>query len=454
MSATVSPPPERSSGDTVPGPPTPGPRSLWKHSDFLKLWVAQTISAFGNQITLVALPLAAALVLDASPAQMGYLTAAGTLPSLLFGLVAGVVVDRLDRRKIMIITDVLRAALIAVIPAVWIGDALTVEVLYVVAFGAGIASVFFRVAEVSFLPTIVLRHQLVEGNSKLQASQSVAQVGGPGIAGVLVAVLTAPIAIFVDAVSFLVSGFFIRLINPDNIEKESEKPAQSALKEAWEGVHTVFRQPILRALTLTASTTSVFGWAFLAVYILFLADDLELGPGAIGLVLSLGGIGALIGAIAARPLADRIGIGRAIIFGQVMFGLFGMVIPVAVYFPSYALYLVLVSEFTQWMMIVLADVNSISLRQSVTPNRLLGRVAATHHMLVAGFIPIGALIGGWIGEIFSVQTTLVVGVFGMLAASLWLTFSPVRSVRSTDDSDEFVRTARDDHGTETVADQT
>jgi predicted MFS family arabinose efflux permease len=286
------------------------------------------------------------------------------------------------------------------------------------------------------LPTIIQRQQLIEGNSKLQTSQSVAQVAGPGIAGVLVAVLTAPIAIFVDAVSFLVSGILVRLINPDHIQREPERVSQSALMEAREGIHTVFHQPVIRALTLTASTRVVFAFAFLSVYILFLSDNLGLGPGAIGLVLSLGGVGALIGAIIARPAAERLGIGRANIFGQVMFGLLGMVIPVAVYFPSMALQLVLVSEFTQWMMFVITHVNALSPRQSFTPNRLLGMVNATHHMLVAGLMPIGALMGGWIGELYSVQTTLVVAVFGGLAASLWFIFSPIRTIQSPGNSSE------------------
>jgi MFS family permease len=409
---------------------------LWRHGDFLNLWAAETVSQLGTQLTMLALPLAAALSLDASAAQMGVLTAAGSAPVLLFGLLAGVWVDRLRRRPILVGADLGRAALLALIPLLWLFDALRIEVLYAVAFGVGTLTVCFDVAYLSFLPTLVRRDQLLDGNGKLQASASFAQVAGPGMGGWLIGLIMAPLAIAVDAVSFLVSAWFLARIRTVEPPPAAVAERRRVWAEIGEGIRLVLANPLLRALAGCSATTSLFGWAFLAVYVLYMTDDLGLGAGAVGTVFALGGVGALIGAVLAEPLSRRFGVGPTIVWARLAVGVGGMVIPGAVAVPALALPLVLFAEWFQWLALVVADVNTISLRQAITPDRFQGRVNATWRFLVAGMVPIGALLGGVLGEEFGVRIVLVIGVLGMLAAWGFVAISPVRALRTPPAPDE------------------
>jgi MFS family permease len=429
-------PPRASRATTHPSRWLPRPSrwlprtGLWRHADFLHLWAAETVSQLGTQLTMLALPLTAALTLDARAGQMGLLAAAGSAPVLLFGLPAGVWVDRLRRRPILVATDLGRAALLALIPLLWLLDALRIELLYAVAFGVGTLTVFFDIAYVSFLPTLVRRDQLLEGNGKLQASASFAQVAGPGAGGWLIGLVTAPFAIVVNALSFLASAWFIGRIRTVEPAMTPRAERRHLLAEVGEGLRLVLANPLLRALAGCSATTSLFGWAFLAVYVLYLTEDLGLGAAAIGSVFAVGGAGALIGALLAEPLARRLGVGPTILWSRLAVGLGGMVVPVAVLAPDLALPMILFAEWFQWLAIVVADVNTISLRQAITPDRLQGRVNATWKFLVAGMVPLGGLLGGALGELYSVRLVLVVGVLGMLAAFGFVAFSPVRALRT------------------------
>jgi MFS family permease len=310
-----------------------GRSGLWNNPSFLNLWAAETVSQFGAQITLIALPLAAALSLDASASQMGILTAAGTLPFLVFGLFAGVWVDRLRRKPILIATDVGRAAILLAVPLAWSFDLLRVEMLYLVAFIAGLQTLFFDVAYLSFLPAIVRRDDLVDGNSKLQGSASVAQVAGPGIAGLLVGLITAPLAIVANVLTYLVSAFFIARITID--EPVSERHARPhVLREVGEGLRAVFGNAALRAIATSGGLVAIFGYLFLAVYVLYMTEELGFSAGQVGLVFSLGGVGAIIGSLLATPLQRRLGIGPTIVAGRFLFGAFGLLVPLAVGFPA------------------------------------------------------------------------------------------------------------------------
>jgi len=401
---------------------------LWNNRDFLNLWASETVSQVGAQITVIALPLLAALSLDASAGQMGLLTAAGTAPPLLLGLFAGVWVDRLRRRPIMVATDIGRAAVLLSIPILWWMDLLQIEFLYLITFVVGVQSLLFDVAWVTFLPAVVRREQLIEGNSKLQASASGAQVAGPGLAGLLVGFAGAPIAILVNTISYLVSAAFILRVGTP--EAQPERNADSrVLTEMREGLSVVIRHPLLRAIAASGATVSLFGYIFLAVYVLFMTEELGFSATAVGLVFSLGGLGAIIGAVLAEPIKRRLGIGPAIIFGRIGFGLGGLLVPLAVLAPSFEVPLVLGAEFLQWLMYLIAIVNEVSLRQSVTPDRLLGRVNATMRFLNAGMIPVGALIGGALGGLIGLRETLFVGVAGMLITGLWVYLSPLRTTQ-------------------------
>jgi MFS family permease len=375
------------------------------------------------------LPLIAALTLGATAWQMGLLSAAGSAPVLLVGLVAGVWVDRWRRRPVLIAADLGRAVLLATVPLASVLGVLRMELLYVVALAAGTLTVLFGVAHMSFVPSLVERERLVEGNSKLEATASVAQVAGPGLGGVLVGLLGAPLAVLVDALSFLGSALLIARIR---VAEPAPVPAdeRGVRAEIGEGLRVVGRQPILVVLAGCSATTALFGAMFLAVYVLYLTRDLGLGAAAVGLVFATGGLGALAGALGAEPAARRLGPGPAMLGAQFLFGLAGLAVPLAVLVPPVALALVVASEFAQWMTFVAYRVNAISVRQAITPDRLRGRVNATMRFLIGGAFPIGAVIGGGLGDVLGVTLTLVVASLGTLLPCLWLLRSPVRGLRT------------------------
>ena len=416
------------STESVPMNPPAESRGLWHHPAFLKLWAASAVSDVGSQVSALALPLIAALTLGATPWQMGLLSAAGTAPILFVGLFAGVWVDRLRRRPLMIAMDIGRAAILLVIPLASALGLLRIEILYVVALLVGALSVLFDVAHLAFLPSLVERERLVEGNSKLQATTSVAQVAGPGLGGVLVGLLGAAFAVLIDALSFLASALFIVGIRV----KESPRAASDArgvIGEIGEGLRVVVAHRILRVLAGCSGTISLFGQMFMAVYVLYMTRDLGLGSVGVGFVFAAGGVGALVGAVVAAPITKRLGPGPAMIWAQLCFGLTGMAVPLAVLMPRVALPMVVTAEFSQWMALSAYFVNAVSVRQALAPDRLQGRVNATMRFMAGGMQPIGALLGGALGGLIGLPLTLVVASVGMLLAFLWLLLSPVRALR-------------------------
>jgi MFS family permease len=399
---------------------------LWLHRDFLRLWAAQSVSQVGSQVSLLALPLIAALTLHASAFQVGVLAAAGQAPMLLCGLVAGAWVDRRHRRPVMMLADLGRAATLLAIPVAAAFDELSIGLLYGVAFVAGLLTVFFDVSYLSYLPTLVQDDALVEANGKLQASSSVAQVTGPGLGGVLVALLTAPFALLIDAASVLASALCLARIEAPEPPPVPAAERPGVLTEIREGVRHVGHHPILRALAGCSAVTNLFGYAFLAVYVLYMVDDLGLGSTAIGAVFAAGGVGAFIGAVLAGPVARRLGTGWTLIAGQFGFGVTGLFVPVAVLVPRFALPCVVASEFLQWLTLLIYIVNATSLRQRLTDHRLQGRVNATFATAAWGMQPLGSLLGGWLGSRIGLPWTLVVGEAGMFVAFAWLLASPLR----------------------------
>lgn len=399
---------------------------LWRHRDFLRFWAAQSVSHVGTQVSMLALPLIAALTLDASAFQVGVLAAAGQAPMLLIGLVAGAWVDRRHRRPVMMIADFGRAAVLLAIPIAAAFDALSMGLLYVVAFVAGTLTVFFDISYLSYVPVLVGRDGLVEANGKLEASSSIAQVTGPGLGGLLVALLTAPFAILVDAASYLASALFLSRIRAAEPPPAPAHERPGVLHEIKEGLKHVRHEPILRALAGCSAVTNLFGYAFLAVYVLYMADELGLGSTAIGLVFATGGVGAFVGAMLAGPVARRFGTGWTLIVSQFGFGFTGLFVPLAVLVPRYALPFVVASEFLQWLTLLIYIVNAISLRQRLTDHRIQGRVNATFTTVARGMQPLGSLLGGWLGSRIGLPWTLVVGEAGMFVAFAWLLASPLR----------------------------
>ncbi len=402
--------------------------SLWRHREFLKFWAGAAISDVGSQVTLLAVPLIAALTLQATPWQMGLLSAAGGAPILLVGLFAGVWVDRVRRRPVMIVTDLGRAALLLMVPLAAMAGVLRIEILYAVLLLTGALTVLFDVANMSMLPTLVASDRIVEANSKLQSTAAAAQVAGPSVGGVLVSLMTAPFALRADALSFVLSAAFIAGTRVPEAAPETRGARAGVREEITEGFRVVIQDRVLRALAGASATTILFGRMFMAVYVLYMTRDLGLSAMGIGLVFATGGVGSFAGSVVAERLARHFGPGPTMIGAQVAFGLTGMMVPVAVLVPSWALAMVVASEFAQWMAILIYFVVAISVRQAIAPDRLLGRVNATMRFLAGGANPIGSVIGGALGGIIGVPLTLVVASFGMLLGFLWPLLSPVRGL--------------------------
>jgi MFS family permease len=404
--------------------------ALWRHREFLKFWAGSGISDVGSQVTALALPLIAALTLHATPWQMGLLAASGSAPVLVVGLFAGVWVDRIRRRPVMIATDVGRALLLSIIPLAAVTGVLRMEILYAVMLLTGSLTVLFDVAHMSFVPSLVSANQLVDGNSKIKTTSAAAEVAGPSLGGVLVSVLGAPFAVLVDALSFLGSAIFIAWTRVNESLPRTRDERAGVVAEIGEGLRVVIHDRIRRALAGCSATIILFGRMFNAVYVLYMTRHLGLSAVGVGLVFGTGGVGSLLGSIVAAPSARRYGTGRTMIGAQLAFGLTGLMVPLAVFVPEIALPMIVASEFAQWMALLIYYVNGISLRQAITPDRLQGRVNATMRFLAGGATLIGALIGGALGGVIGVPLTLVVACGGMLLSFLWLLLSPVREVQA------------------------
>lgn len=401
--------------------------SLWRHRDFLKLWTAQTISVFGDNFTGLALPIIAAISLQATPGQMGILTAVERAPFLVLGLVAGVWVDRLRRRPMLIAGDVGRALILLSIPLAAVGGRLGMPQLYVVGLIVGTFTVFFDVAYQAYLPSLVDRRQLVEGNSKLEATRSLAHLAGPGVAGAVIQIATAPVAIVLDAISFVTSALLIGFIRrpepaPDSLGR------RSMLAEVREGLGVVFGSPYLRSIAGTTGTSNLFSSALFTLYILFVVRELGLTPAAIGLIFSIGNIAGLAGALTAGRLAGRFGMGRVIIATAALGGV-GM-LPIALATRETAYPLLILAGLLTSFAVPVYNINQVSLRQAITPLRLQGRMNATMRFLVWGTIPLGGLLGGALGEVFGLRSAIAISAAAGVLAFLWVLFSPVRGLQT------------------------
>jgi MFS family permease len=418
--------------------------SLWRHRDFMRLWSAETISQLGSQVTLLALPLAAILTLDATAFEVGALSSIEYAPFLLVGLPAGVWVDRLRRRPILIAGDLGRAVVLASIPIAYWLDALTLPHLYAAAFVTGICTVFFDVAYQSYLPSLVERGQLTEGNAKLEISRSGAQLAGPGIAGALVQFLTAPVAIAADAVSYVGSALFVVRIR----QPEPDVPAHPAedrprmRSQIMEGLRYVLGHPLLRPIAACTALSNLFSAMVTAILILFAVRELGLTAGAIGVALAIGNVGFLVGAFAAERIARRVGIGRTIVGSAVLFGLAGFAYPLATRATAVALLVAggLLFGFGG----VVYNVNQVSLRQAITPGRMQGRMNATMRFMVWGTMPLGALVGGALGGSIGLRPTLWIAAAGGLVAFVPPLFSPVRRLASIPEEEEAAALPEDE----------
>ncbi len=405
-------------------------RAFLLNRNFALLWGGQTISALGSHITGQALPLAANLVLGATAVQMGLLTALGMFPVLLVGLLAGVWVDRLRRRPILLIADLARAGLLLSIPIAALLGLLRIEQLYIVAALVGVLTVFFDVANQAFLPLLVARGQVVAANSKLSASSSLAEVGGPTLAGILVQGMTAPIAIFFDALSFLVSALCVGLIRVREVRPIIVTERQHLLQDIRAGLHVILGNPVLRAIMLCSSTRNFCGGAFAALYSLYVIRELGMTPLFYGVFVGAGGAGALLGALMANRLARRFGIGRVVVSAALLDGLVMPLTPLAGGSKVTIVILLMLGQLIGDFAYAIYEIHVLSLRQLLVPEHLLGRANASMRVLVEGMVPVGALLAGFAAEAIGMRMTLLIAAcLCCLLAPMWLVFSPIKQMR-------------------------
>lgn len=406
---------------------------LWQHPNFLKFWAGETVSVFGSQITLLALPLTAVLMLGATPLQMGILGAVEVAPFLFISLFAGVWVDRWRLRPLMIMVDIGRAILLGSIPAVYALGWLSIEYLYVVAMLTGVFTVFFDVAYQSYLPVLVERDKLVEGNGKLEVSRSVAQIAGPGLAGTLVQLVSAPVTLALDAISFAFSALFLGLIKHTEPARAATQAKHNIWREIGEGMGVVFGSRYLRPIAACTGIGNLFGNIGSAVYTIYLVRELHLDAVMLGLIFGLGSIGALLGALMNGWLTDRLGLGPTILLTAVVFCIGPLATPLA-NGPVPVLMLILTAGYfiTSWSSPIY-NINQLSLRQAITPRRLLGRMNASMRFLVWGTMPVGSLLGGLLGELIGLRATLLVAALGGFLSVLPILFSPVRTLQKQPD---------------------
>ena len=405
--------------------------SLIRHPDFLKLWTAETVSVFGTQVTLLALPLVAATILQVTPFEFALLGTIEFLPFIFLSLPAGVWVDRLRRRPILIIGDLGRAISLISIPIAFYFDVLTIWQLYVVGFINGCLTVFFDVAYQSYLPSIVDRDQLVEGNSKLEITRSASQIVGPGMAGVLIGILRAPFAILADAASFVVSALFVFAIRrpepPIQLHDEATGPRPSMRSEIAAGLRYVTGHRWLRSIAATTGTSNFFGNVMGAILILFLVRERGFTAETLGFAFSIGSVGVLVAALTASRISSRLGVGRTLVLSALGFGVAGL--PVAIASDSWLFAAVAASGFIGGFFGVAWNINQISLRQAITPTRMQGKMNATMRFIVWGTIPLGQIVGGFLASVIGLHNTIWIGALGGLIAFLPVALSPVRELK-------------------------
>lgn len=387
------------------------------------------MSELGSVVTRTALPIVAVITLHATALQMGILIASASVGVLLVGLFAGVLVDRSRRRPFMIGTDLIRAVLLLAIPALALSGALRIEQLYVVAFVEAALGALFDVAYRTYLPSLLSSDRLLEGNAKIGMTSAVAELGGPGLAGALVQLITAPFALVVDACSYVVSAISILLIRTPEHGVERPEHAVGIWNELRDGLAAVGRHPLLRPMALASVTSQLFGNFFASLYTLYALDELGLSPLLLGIVISAGGVGSLAATVLVGPVTRRFGIGPAIVWCRVAAGALAFLVPIAGGPPLVAALYLLIPQLIGDGLQTVSMVDGLTVRQLVTPARLLGRVNGTMTVLLEGVAPIGAIAGALVAEAYGLRPAFWIAVTGSLLGTGFLVLSPLRRLR-------------------------
>jgi len=437
-------------------------RDLWRHADFLRLWAAQAVSAFGSRITRTALPIIAVLTLGQPESMIGVLAAMQLVPGIALAMVAGGVVDRGHKRRILIAADAIRAALVASLTVAWALDALAMPQVILVGAGVGAATALFQITDVAYLPQLIGRRRLAEGNAKLETTEAIAEITGPASAGVLIAALGAPLAVAIDAASYAWSALLLGRIRGDARPAQPEQPERPERSERLErperddatagepgpdaavvrtgedfriGVRAVFGHPVVRPIILTLMMWSVAGGFFVALYTPFCLRTIGLSEQAFGVIIAMGGIGSLVGAMLARGLLRRLGVGRTLLVTSTLSLACTLCIPIAAACSSHAVAIgflaahqLLGDGFSVAFVVV-----AVTVRQTLLPRGVLGRANAAIYVATTGMLVISSLIAGGLASLIGIRAAVWTGMLIGLTAPLLLW--PVRRVRDVPPGD-------------------
>ena len=401
------------------------PALLRENREFRRLFAADSISLIGDQVTLIALPLTAVLVLDANAAQMGYLTAAGLLPYLFFSLHAGAWVDRSGaRRRKMIASDLGRALIVASVPVAYVLDVLTIEQLLVTEFLVGSLAVVFRVGHPALFVSVVPREHYVEGQALTNGTRAFSYVAGPTLGGVLVQALTAPIALVLDGCSYIGSALFLGSISPE--EPRTEKAAKG---HVLSGLRYIGHSAVMRSSLVATATINFFNYIFWALFVLYATRELDVPPGTLGLILGAGALGGVLGSVVTGRISRRIGIGPACVVGSVVFPLPLLLVPLAEGPRWVIVALLFLAEFGSGFGVMMFDISAGAIFAAIIPDRLRSRVSGAYSFVNYGVRPLGSLVGGALGSTIGLRPTLWIGAVGALAGVLLLLPSPIPRLR-------------------------
>jgi predicted MFS family arabinose efflux permease len=404
-------------------------RVLLRNRNFRWLWGGDAISQLGTQFTQLAIPVIAVTLLHATEFQVGVLTAAETAAFLVVGLPAGAWIDRMRKRRVMIAADLIRALFLAAVPVLWFAGVLEIWHLIVIATVIGVATVFFDVSYQSFVPVLLPGSLVGAGNSLLETTGQISRIGGPGLAGLLLTILTAPVLLIADAISFLGSAFALsRVRDTETLRPAAER--ESLRREIAEGLRFVFRHPVLWRITLTTGTSNLFGMLVGTLEAILILRELELSPASFGLIMGIGSVGGLLGALATPWVTKHVGEGTAVSLSALAMAAASAAIPLAGTFPGVALPILILGSFVNSFLVLVYNITQVTMRQRLTPARLLGRMNASIRFVVWGVMPIGALAAGALGSTIGILPTMWIGVAGTAVGSFWVLFSPITRMRT------------------------
>lgn len=413
-------------------PSDPDARSLWHHADFRRLWAAQIFSAYGSRITRTALPVIAVTTLNAPDDVIGLLMALQLGPGILVGLFAGGWIDRTRKRRILIAADLIRAVAVASLPLAWLFGFLSIVHVMIVGAVVGGATALFQITDNTYLPILITKRRLAEGNAKIESTEAIAEITGPASAGVLIRLLGAPLAVVIDAASYVWSALMLARIRA--VEAIPDPPPRTARRgeDLRVGMRVVFAHPIVRPIVLSHMVWSISGGFFMALYTPYCLNDLELSESTFGVIIALGGVGSLAGAVISRKLVARLGLGHTLLTTSVLSLAFALFIPLAggPHVPDiFALTIVFLAAhqlFGDGFSVAFV-VQAVTLRQITLPKEVLGRANAAIHVCTSGMLPIAALVAGMLSKLADTRTAVWTGVLIGLAAPLFLL--PLRKLR-------------------------